>query len=232
MNQRFKTYALIWAILFAVFQVICFVTPGEMAGVSKFSGSFWIGYAIITIAFIGQLGCAYMALKTEDKTKVFYNIPIIRVSYIGLILTVIVGGVFMAVPTLPNWIGILLSVGILACTAIAVMVAKVDADAVKEIDNKIEEQTYFIKALTTEAENLLSRTKTAEAKAACKKVYEAARYSDPMSNSALVDVENQIVQKFKELTKAVLNGDDAIDGIADDVVALIGDRNKRCKLIK
>lgn len=76
MNKKFKYYALIWAILLAVFNVICFITPDETAGMSKFGGAFWAGYIFITIAFIGQLVCAYIALKTDDKTKLFYNIPL------------------------------------------------------------------------------------------------------------------------------------------------------------
>ena len=43
MNKRIRTYAVIWAILFALFNVICFVSPNEIAGVSKFGGSFWVG---------------------------------------------------------------------------------------------------------------------------------------------------------------------------------------------
>ena len=107
MNKKFKYYALIWAILLAVFNVICFVTPSEAAGMSKFGGAFWAGYIFITLAFIGQLVCAYFALKTDDKTKLFYNIPIIRVSYTGLILTLVFGALCMAIPNLPNWVGII-----------------------------------------------------------------------------------------------------------------------------
>ena len=74
MNKKFKYYALIWVILLAVFNVICFVTPNEAYGMNKFGGAFWSGYIFITIAFIGQLICAFIALKTEDKTKLFLNI--------------------------------------------------------------------------------------------------------------------------------------------------------------
>ena len=44
MKKSFKIYSLIWAICIAVFNVITFVTPNEIGGVSKFSGSFWVGY--------------------------------------------------------------------------------------------------------------------------------------------------------------------------------------------
>ena len=232
MNKKFKYYALIWAILLAVFNVICFITPDETAGMSKFGGAFWAGYIFITIAFIGQLVCAYIALKTDDKTKLFYNIPIIRVSYTGLILTLVFGALCMAIPNLPNWVGIIVCVLVLAFTAIAVIKAKAASVVVENIDKKVKAQTLFVKSITVDAESLLARAATPEAKDACKKVFEAVRYSDPMSNDALAGVESQITLKFNELSEAVSGGADNVKNIADELVILIGDRNKKCKLLK
>lgn len=232
MNKKFKYYALIWAILLAVFNVICFITPDETAGMSKFGGAFWAGYIFITIAFIGQLVCAYIALKTDDKAKLFYNIPIIRVSYTGLILTLVFGALCMAIPNLPNWVGIIVCLLVLAFTAIAVIKAKAAADVVENIDAKVKAKTIFVKTLTVDAENLFARATTPEAKDACKKVFEAVRYSDPMSNDALAGVESQITLKFNELSEAVSGGADNVKNIADELVVLIGDRNRKCKLLK
>ena len=232
MNKKFKYYALIWAILLAVFNVICFITPDETAGMSKFGGAFWAGYIFITIAFIGQLVCAYIALKTDDKTKLFYNIPIIRVSYTGLILTLVFGALCMAIPNLPNWVGIIVCLLVLAFTAIAVIKAKAAADVVENIDAKVKAKTIFVKTLTVDAENLFARATTPEAKDACKKVFEAVRYSDPMSNDALAGVESQITLNFNELSEAVSGGADNVKNIADELVVLIGDRNRKCKLLK
>lgn len=232
MNKKFKYYAVIWAILLAVFNVICFATPGEAAGMSKFGGAFWAGYIFITIAFIGQLVCAFIALNTDSKTKLFYNIPIIRISYTGLILTIVFGALCMAIPNLPNWVGIIVCLLVLAFTAIAVVKAKAASDVVEKIDNKVKAQTLFIKSLTVDAESLLARAATPEAKDACKKVYEAVRYSDPMSNDALASVESQITLKFNEFSNAVNGGTDSIDNLTDELVVLIGNRNKKCKLLK
>lgn len=232
MNKKFKYYAIVWAILLAIFNVICFVTPGEAAGMSKFGGAFWAGYIFITIAFIGQLVCAYIALKTDDKTKLFYNIPIIRVSYTRLILTVVFGALCMAIPNLPNWVGIIVCLLILAFNAIAVIKAKAASDVVENIDKKEKAQTFFIKSLTVDAETLLARAATPEAKDACKKVYEAVRYSDPMSNDDLAGIESQIALKLNDFSNAVTTDSDSIETLANDLVILIGDRNKKCKLLK
>ena len=105
MKKGFTSYAICWAILLTLFNLLCFVTPAEWYGFNKFGGSFWAGYAVITLAFLGQLACAYKAFRAENAKKFFYNLPLITVSYTGLILTLVLGGLCMAIPDVPNWLG-------------------------------------------------------------------------------------------------------------------------------
>ena len=122
MKKTFGFFSIIWAIFLALFNVIVFVTPNEAGGMTKFGGAFWVGYIFITIAFIGQLVCAFFAFKPSDKQKVFYNIPLVTISYAGLIVMLIAGTTCMAIPNLPNWIGIIVCLLALAITSIAVLV--------------------------------------------------------------------------------------------------------------
>ena len=226
-------YAVCWAILLAIFNVICFVTPGEAAGMTKFGGAFWAGYIFITLAFIGQLICAFMAFKAENTQKLFYNLPLIAVSYTGLILTIIFGALAMAIPDLPNWIGIIVCLIVLAFTAIAVISAKAAGTVVSNIDEKVKTNTAFIKEMTATAQNLINRANAPKLKEYCKKVYEALRYSDPMSNERLTDIENQIKEEFATFTDAVISDDlDLIESSSKELLALIEDRNKKCKVLK
>ncbi len=231
MKKLFKSYAVAWAVMLALFNVACFVSPSEAYGMTKFGGAFWSGYIFITLAFVGQLACAYYAFDTKSAKKLFYNIPIVKVSYTGLALTLIFGALCMAVPNLPNWAGVMVCAVILAFTVVAVIKAKVVSDEVERIDDKIKAQTNFIKMLTSDAESLMARAKGDEAKTACKKVYEAARYSDPMSNSALTDIEAKISERFDAFGKSVVSGNtEDVQTISDEVVMLISDRNKKCKV--
>ena len=63
MNKNFKLYLSVWAIFLALFNVVAFVSPAEIAGADKFSGAFWPCYVLITLAFVGQLACSYVAFK-------------------------------------------------------------------------------------------------------------------------------------------------------------------------
>lgn len=233
MKKTFNYYGICWLIALAVFNVIAFVTPNEIAGVSKFNGAFWAGYIFITIAFVGQLGCAYKAFKAEKLKKMFYNIPLISVSYTGLIAMLVVGTICMAVPFIPYWIGIIFCLLVLAFSAISVIKATVAADTVSEIDEKIKAQTQFIKLLTADAEHLMVSSKTAELKAEAKKVYEAIRYSDSMSNDALFDIEGQIQSEFTFFSQAIKSEDlDLAKSVSGELLNLIDGRNKKCKVLK
>lgn len=233
MKKSFKIYAVCWAILLALFNVICFVTPSEAAGMTKFGGAFWTGYIFITLAFIGQLICAFYALKPDNLQKLFYNIPLITISYTGLIIMLVVGALAMAIPDLPNWIGIIVCLIILAFTAIAVIKASAAAEIVGRIDEKTKTQTAFIKEMTIEAQNLMNRANAPKLKEYCKKVYEALRYSDPISKEQLADIENRIKEEFATFTDAVISDDlDLTESSTDELIILISERNSSCKIVK
>ena len=233
MKKSIGVYSVIWAICLAVFNVIVFVTPNEIGGVSKFTASFWVGYVFITVAFIGQLVCAFFALKAENVKKMFYRIPMISISYTGLILMLIAGGIFMAIPTLPEWIGIIVCAIILAFNAIAVIKATAAAEVVGGIDEKVKTQTFFVKSLAADAQSLMASAKSDELRTEAKKVYEAIRYSDPMANDALAELDIQIKRQFNAFSDAVKAEDDELaKETADALAEIIERRNQECKLLK
>ena len=233
MNRTFNFYAAIWAICLVLFNILSFVTPSEIAGVSKFDSSFWIGYVFITISFIGQLVCAYIAFKADNLKKLFYNIPLINISYTGLVAMLIVGGIAMAVPKFPERLGIIICFIVLAINIIALLTAKVAIDAVSTIDEKVTKNTAFIKSITLDAQSIMNRANAPMLKEKCKKVYEALRYSDPVSSEQLSDVENQIKNEFDLLTDAVLADDlDKTEISVKEILTLISDRNNKAKLLK
>lgn len=230
MNRNFKYYIAAWAVLAVIFNVIAFATPA-VAGASKFDGAFWSGYVLIMLALIGQLVCAYFAFKAKSKEQIFLRLSLVTVSYSALILSFVVGAACMLIPNLPNWVGIILCALIFGFTAVSVIKANAAVELVHETDARVKEKTAFIRMMTVEADNLMARAQTDEAKAMCKKVYEALRYSDPMSCNALSGTEAEISEKFSAFAAAVKNGENASE-LADELIALIGDRNRMCKVMK
>ena len=233
MNKNFKYYASIWAILLVIFNIATFVSPNEAAGMNKFGGAFWVGYIFITLAFIGQLAVSYFAFNAKTMQKFFYKIPLIRISWIGLVLTLVFGVLCMVIPNLPNWIGIIACFAVLGFNAISLAKANIAADIVSETDDKVKVQTSFIKTLIVDAESLMSRAQNEAVKAECKKVYEAVRYSDPMSDTALASIESEITITFAKLSEAVVDDNfETVSEFTSEIIILLGDRNKKCKLLK
>ncbi len=233
MKKYYKYYSICWAIALAVFNVITFVAVSATVGLDSVGSSFWVGYAFVTIAFIGNLVCSLLFFKEENKSKIFFNIPIIRIAYSALIVSLIVGAVAMAVPMIPYWVGVIADVFVLAFYVVSIVKASVAADIVSEIEDKVKAKTEFIKMLTAYAEHLMNTAKTAELKAEAKKVYEAIRCSDPMSNAALVETETEIEKAFAEFATAI-NAENTEDAISTstELISLIDLRNKKCKLLK
>lgn len=232
MKKRFHLYIVVWAVLLALFNVIAFVSVG-WAGQEKYTSSFWIGYIFITVMFIGQLICSYMAFKADSAKKLFYNISLIRTSYIGLIVSFIVGGLCMLISPLPYWVGVIVCAIVLVANVLSVIKAAAAIDEIERVDTKVKTQTFFIKSLTVDADTLMASAKSEAVKAECRKVYEAIRYSDPMSNEALAAVESQITLKFAELTEAVKSdNEEMVFNISIELLTLISHRNKMCKVGK
>lgn len=231
MKKGFRNYISIWAILLVLFQVIAFM-PAGWDGAEKYTRSFWSGYLSVMLAFGGQLACASKVFREENLKKRFYHLSLLSISYYGLILSFMIGGICMFFPV-PYWVGTITCAIVLAFTAITIMKACIAIELVEETDEKVKERTSFIRLLTVDAENLLSCAKTDRAKAACKKVYEAARYSDPVSSGVLTSIEEKITVQMEALTKAVTEGiEENIVMTADELAALISERAQKCKGLK
>lgn len=232
MKQNSKYYIAVWAVLVVIFNVIVFVVPHEIASVSRMDSSFWIGYLFIMLTFIGQLGVALYALK-DATVKIFYHISLLTISYGTLITMLVVGTLCMSIIQFPVWLGVILCLLVLGFGVITLVMAQAAASTVEGVDQKIKVKTFFIKSLTVDMDSLIAHCATQELKDAVKEVYEAVRYSDPMSDDALAGVESQIMLKVSELAEGVESANlDTVCKIAKEILILLNDRNKKCKLLK
>lgn len=232
MKKTLKYYYVVWGIILALFNLIAFVSK-NWGGTEKYTATFWIGYGFITISLLGQLLCTCFALREENKQKTFYNLSLVVTSYSGLILSFVFGGLCILISPLPYWLGMILCAVVLAVNVITVAKAAAGAEMVSSIDNKIKANTMFIKMLTADVQGLVDCAKSEVAKAQCKKIYEAVRYSDPMSCEALDTVENELTLRFARLREVVeCNDQDAISAESEEFLILLADRNRKCKLYK
>ncbi len=227
MNKNFKTYALIWAIILVAFSAIVFVVPIEK------NSNFYIAYGFTSAAFLIQLACAYVAFNAKNKERLFLNIPLIRISNTGLVLTFITSIVFIAVKELPIWIGAIIWIAIIAFTLISVIKVNAAADVVERVETKTNNKISVMKNLTVDAQSIVNRAKNESIKSECRKVYEKLRYSDPVSSSELESIEKQIENRLIMFSDAVdKSNEEKVKEISEELINLIDNRNNKCRILK
>lgn len=232
MKKNFKYYISCWVVLLGLFNLLAFIIPAWQT-LEKYTPSFWIGYGTTIGAFFGQLICAWVAFKEISAKKTFYNISLFTISYAGLVAVFAVSMICMIATPLPYWIAAIACAVVLGVNIIAVAKAEMAIELVKNADEKIEKATVFIYDMRAESESLFARAKSGDVKAICKKVCDAFKYSDPMSNAELVSIEVEIKAHFDLLKKAVTEGKmDVATSESEETLALIADRNNKCKKFK
>ena len=107
--------------------------------------------------------------------------------------------------------------------------AKDFLDAVSDLDDAITENTFKMRELIADAEDLL-HTVPEECRETAKRVYEALRYSDPVSAPGTEEAEDRIATQFYAFRDSALEGDHELaPRLADALFGLIEDRNRLCK---
>lgn len=230
MTKAFKTYLIIWTIVFTIFNILTFASPTR---INIIKGSFWVGYIFIILAFLVQLYCSYIALKEQNYKKMFYNMSLILISYIAIFCIMIVGTACMVIPIFPIWLSIIACVMVTGIFAISIVTTCFAINVVSDIDNEIQTKTYTIKKITADAEHLISIANNEEIRNICKKVYETLRYSDPMNNINLSEISQQIQNEFKTFELSVNENDvEMSKRVSNELLNLIDKRNKQCTLLK
>ena len=145
----------------------------------------------------------------------------------------LVGGLCMAIVQLPDWIGVIVCCVALVFNVLAYAKSSLAVQMIDSLDREVKEKTLFIKMLTAEAQALSVKAQNDETKNLAFKVYEAIRYSDPMSSSLLKAVEDRISVQFEEFSKRVISGDmQNINACFTELMSSITERNEKCKILK
>lgn len=205
---------------------------GEFA-TGRYTAEFFVALVIMLLGYVYAVVVTLMAFKKADTNeKTFYGIPLVYNGLATFVVVTIASALFMIL-NLPIVAMVVITVVILAFSAMGLVKKNAAREMVEATGEKIKKETAFIRLLTVDAEHLMSSAKTPEIKGSAKKVYEAIRYSDPISNDALADVEAKIQYQFNAFSMAVKNGDtDLANSIATELTDLIDNRNKKCKALK
>lgn len=230
MSKNMKKYIISWVSTLVLFNVICFVTPKTIGGVDKFDGGFWPCYGMVTAAFVLHLLLTWKVLGGNIDRP--HKSSLLAVSSLELTLMVIAGFVCIFVPSIPAWAGVIACAAILAFSLIFIMTTSSVNENLEVSNANLNAKTSRIRHLTDEAALLENYAKDGQSKVIAKKVYEALRYSDPVTSPEIVELDEEIEFKLTHLSRLFIDGDTLVESQATELLTLIDRRRVKCKADK
>lgn len=216
-----KGYVIL-GILFALVSIVAFAVPTAK------TSTFWIAYVFTVAAFAAQIGIWKTALGKEETLKSkFLGFPVVHIGIVYAAIQVIAFAVFMFVPTLPAWSAIVVCSVIASVSAVCMISADAGRNEIERVEAKVQKNVFYIRELQADIELLADNESDAAVKTALTQLAEKIRYSDPMSNEQLADLENKISTKVAELKTASSKLE-----IITELNSLLDERNKKCKILK
>lgn len=212
----------ILGILFILVGVIAFAVPTAK------TAAFWISYAFTVIAFAAQIIIWKAALgRSESLKSKFLGLPVLHIGIVYLVVQVVALIVFLSIPTLPIWSAVVACAVIAGVSAVCMIASDVGRGEIDRVSAKVQEKTFYIRELQADVEMLEEQEQNPEKKISLTKLAEKIRYSDPMSNVALADLEDRIREKVTALRTA----DHKLEIIAE-LDLLLAERNRKAKILK
>lgn len=226
-KKNWVMMAAIYAIVFAVFNLLVFVLVNHKNGV------FWMSYVFMCIAFIIQIASMLLALRTLETETVFMGIPLASLSFYYFFAAIFVGAVFMFFQNAPFKLALVLQILVLAVYVVVAILSLMSRNVVQDVNDNLKENVQAIKTLNVDVDMFIPQVNDPELKKALKKASETIKYSDPMSTEAVADIEDQIMQAVNELRICIENNKnrEAVQ-VCKDIEVLFLQRNSLLKATK
>lgn len=219
--------ALIYAILLGLFNLLVFTIFKTRTNV------FWLSYAFVTLAFAVQIISMSLAFKTADVETVFFGIPLASFSIYYLCAAVVIGVVFIIFQRVNFMLALIIQLLVLAAFLIIAIISLMTRDTVQQIGDNIKENVNNLKSVLVDIELMRDSCSDPELKEALRKLSETVKYSDPITNDSVANVEQRIIQKASELRINIDDGQiaDAMQ-TCGELERLYVERNKKLAISK
>lgn len=167
------------------------------------------------------------------KSKV-YGLPIVNIGVIYLIAQLVLSIIFMALSSLINYVLPVLIYSVLLSAVVIGIISTVGVtEEIIAQDNKVVQKTVIFRTLQAEIKAIFENCNNAELSPIISKLNDEFKYSDPVSNDATSEIENQLVDLLSSLSSAVMYDDVVqIKEIIFKLSTTLNKRNTICKLNK
>lgn len=232
MKKIFNRYLVIVLIIAVVFNLLVFLIPVT----PKDKLCFWLTYSFGMLSIVSQPAIAYYAFKNESLKSKIYGWPILKIGYIYLAVQLIatlisfILGLFIVIP---YWILIIIYALILGFAIIGLLFLDAYRETIEKIEQKTIDKTIFINNLKINVSLLSEDLENEVLRKEIKALSEEIKYSDPVSNDSVSELENEIDTLYIQLKERVeLNEDDEAIKLTKKLLKLVKERNLRIKINK
>ena len=195
---------------FAAYNVVLFT----IAGFEGHSGTFWTSYVFMLAAF-GAVGISGYSAKYHDITlrDWLFGYPVFWHCGLFLSLELVASTIFMIFSEDIAW-GVAFAVQFLLLAVFGMLILScfISKKTIEEVDTKIRTASAYVKLLQADAEMAAEQATDPAVRNAFRQLAEQARYSDPMSNPMLADLEREISLQLAEAKTYLSGGDNASAG--------------------
>lgn len=221
--KKYTLAAIIYASIFAIYTIIV------MFAFSDKNNVFWLSYVFMIAGFAANVAVMLLSFKKHDVEAAFFGIPLISFSIFYFFAELFVSFIFML---FRNNIEIkfpaILQTIFLLIFVIFASLALLARTTVEEKTQNVKEKVSEIKNLSVDVKVLEDGCLDRELKAELHKISEAIRFSDPMTNDSVADLDNMIRGKVSEL-KMYCNSNSKYDALQAcyQLSSFISERNMR-----
>lgn len=227
-KNRVLMLAAIYAIIFAVYNMIVFMVFDNLNNV------FWISYGFMVTVLILHILVVYSLSLKGTLNAFFLGIPLISFSLFFLIAELFTSFVFMYFREhVGIKITILIQMLILAAFLVISIITLMTKGIISDADKEKKQNIVFIKGATVEVDLMINRCSDTYIKKELIKLSEVIRYSDPMTTPIAENVESKIRTHMALLSEKVDENDN--NGIMDEcvkIIALFKERNAKIMVTK
>lgn len=191
----------ILGIVFLIYNMLVFLILTPQTPV------FWISYGFMVLAFGLQVLGMYLPFKDFDVQAIFFGIPLAQFTLFYFFAELFMSAVFMIFQGIPWKIPVILQVILLAIYAVVAIVSVASRDATKASKDHYQNKATEMRLNTIDVEMLRDECQDPELKNQLRRLAEAVKYSDPMTNDFVADVDARIRQETFALQTYCQDGD-------------------------
>ncbi len=204
-------------------------------GFEDHTAVFWTSWVFMLVAFATIAG--FMLTMGKGGMLVrdwLFGYPLVKHSFIYIVIELILSIIFVlledSVPFALVFATQFLILAVYLIFAISCFLAK---QTIQEIKTKVDDKSRYIKLLRADTEMMVTKCQNPVLKEQCRKFAEAVRYSDPMSNDILFELEKELALAVSDCDRAISeqNEDEAF-ALLNKANMLLQERNKKCKILK